>query len=110
MRTTGVARGLGLLLSLGPTVLVYASSLSGFYDAEVDGPVLRLRYLLPVIQSEIPLGEVSAIEPIPWYRGRWRLRVVAKSGERYESATWHRAAVSDSAVQLRQLRAEKAGS
>jgi hypothetical protein len=105
---TGVARGVGLLLFLGPVVLVYASSLSGFYEAEVDGTMLRLRYLLPC-HTEIPLVEVSAVEPIPWYRGRWRLQVVARSGQRHESATWHRTAVFASAARLQQLVAEPAG-
>jgi hypothetical protein len=108
--TPRLAHSLGFLLFLGPMWLVYASSLGGFYEAEVDGTVLRLRYLLPAVRSEIPLTEVRAIEPVPWYRGRWRLQVVATSERRYESATWQRTTISESAVQLRQALAGRVGS
>jgi hypothetical protein len=106
MRATGIAWILGMLLFALPLTALYSTSLGGFYKAEADGTTLRLRYLLPVIRSEIPLGEVIAIEPTPWYRGRWRLQIVARSGERYESATWHQDVISASALQLQQLLGE----
>jgi hypothetical protein len=84
-------------------LLLYASSLGGFYVAEVEGPVLRLRYLLPAARLEIPLTDIAAVESIPWYRGRWRLEVVAMSGKRYESATSRRHAVSESAEGLKRV-------
>jgi hypothetical protein len=83
-------------------LLLYASSLGGFYVAEVEGPVLRLRYLLPAARLEIPLTDIAAVESIPWYRGRWRLEV-AVSGKRYESATSRRHAVSESAEGLKRV-------
>ena len=97
-----LARLIGFVLFVGPLFLVYASSLSGFYEAEIEGEVFRMRYLLPMVASEIPLADVASVEPIPWYRGRWRLEVVTSSGSRYESATWHREPVSESSVQIKQ--------
>ena len=44
---SGLARVLGLALLVAPVVMIYASSLSGFYEAQVDGPTLRLHYLFP---------------------------------------------------------------
>jgi hypothetical protein len=99
---TRSAYGIGVVLSLGPMLLLYASSLGGFYVAEVEGPVLRLRYLLPAARLEIPLTDIAAVESIPWYRGRWRLEV-AVSGKRYESATSRRHAVSESAEGLKRV-------
>jgi hypothetical protein len=92
-------RVLGLALFLGPVLLVYVSSLGGFYEAEVDGPTLRLHYLFPGDVSEIPLSDVSA-RARPWARGRWRLVVTTEAGVEYESATWHRASIEESLARL----------
>jgi hypothetical protein len=99
-RTFG--RTLGLALFLGPVLLIYASALGGFYEAEVDGPILRLHYLFPADTTEIPLSEASA-RARPWTRGRWRLVVTAGSGAEYESATWHRASIDESLARLNRM-------
>src|SRR5262245_66665548 len=39
-----IAGALGLALLVGPVAMVYASSLSGVYEAEVGGGTLRLHY------------------------------------------------------------------
>ena len=95
-------RVLGLALFLGPVVLIYASSLGGFYEAEVDGPILRLHYLFPASTVETPLSDVSA-RARPWARGRWRLVVATPSGAEYESATWHRASIEESLARLNKV-------
>jgi len=101
-----LARTFGAALFAGPLLLVYASSLGGFYDAELDGPALRMLFLLPATATETPLTDVTSAEPQPWYRGRWRLVIVASSGARYESATWHREQVLESAARIKRAIAE----
>jgi hypothetical protein len=99
-----LARALGLVLFIGPLLLVYVSSLGGFYRAEVDGSVVRLRYLLPAVTSEIPLAQITRVSEIPWYRGRWRLVVETASGSTYESASWHRQPIAESFARLQEVR------
>jgi hypothetical protein len=98
----GLARFVGLVLFAVPVFLLYVSSLNGFYEAEVEGRVLRMRYLLPALVSELPLSEVASARPVPWYRGRWRLEIVDTSGKRYTSATANRESVSESEALIRQ--------
>jgi hypothetical protein len=95
-----VARGLGLLLFLGPVSLIYVTSLGGFYEAQVDRQLLRLRYLAGST-LEVPLAQISEVRAVPWYRGRWRLQVLESSGRRYESATWDRESVATSTARLK---------
>jgi hypothetical protein len=102
-RDSGLGRVLGLALFVGPVVMVYASSLSGFYEAQIDGTMLRLHYLFPRVVTEISIADVAAVRPIPAIRGRQRLQIVDRSGRQYESATWHPAAIAQSAAQLKEL-------
>ena len=97
------ARVLGLAMFLGPVTMIYVSSLSGFYDAQVDGEMLRLHYFVPGVVREIPLSEVVTARPIPAIRGRQRLEITDRSGRRYESATWYRDSIAKSAARLQQL-------
>jgi hypothetical protein len=90
----------GVLLFLVPVLLIYATSLGGFYEADVDDRVLRLHYLLGAT-SEVPLSEVKAVRTVPSYRGRWRLEITSASAKRYKSATWHQRPVAESARLLR---------
>jgi hypothetical protein len=89
-----LARVLGAALFLGPVVLVYAGMLSGFYDAEVNGATIRLRYLFPGIASEVPAAQASA-RIAPAYRDRVRL-VVSAGDRNYQSTPWPRDRVSES--------------
>jgi hypothetical protein len=100
---SGMARVLGLALMAGPVALVYASSLSGFYEAEVHGPILRFRYLIPGVAATVLLADVVDVRPIPGVRGRLRLQVTDRNGRAYESATWDRASIAESAGRLRKL-------
>lgn len=100
---SGMARALGLALLVGPVVMVYASSLSGFYEAQIDGNILRLHYLFPGVVSEMALADVVMARPIPAIRGRQRLQIVDRAGRQYESATWHRDSVAQSAARLKEL-------
>jgi hypothetical protein len=113
LRSQGPRRWLGIVVGLaflaGPISAVYASSLSGFYEAVVVGPSIRLYYLLPGIVSEIPLSSISDVRAVPWYRLRWRLIVTTSSGGKYESATSGRASVMESVVRLNDYRVEATG-
>lgn len=102
-RDSAIGRILGLAIVMGPVVMVYASSLSGFYDARIEGTMVRLHYLFPGVVAEIPIGEVTGVSAIPAIRGRQRLQIVARSGRRFESATWHPAAIAQSAARLKEL-------
>jgi hypothetical protein len=97
------ARLAGLLLFVGPVALVYASSVNGFYEATLTGPVLRLEYLFPGSRADVLLAEIDSVEAAPWFRGRYRLLITARSGQRYESATWHREETAEAAARLRLL-------
>jgi hypothetical protein len=102
-RDSGIARVLGLAVVVGPVVMVYASSLSGFYEAQIDGTMLRLHYLFPRVVTEIAIADVVIVRPVPAIRGRQRLQIVDRSGRQYESATWHPAAIAQSAAELKNL-------
>ncbi|MGH9241348.1 MAG: hypothetical protein ACRD3G_25150 [Vicinamibacterales bacterium] len=99
------ARAIGTLLFVGPLLLLWTSSLGGFYVAETDGRILRLHSLLPGIRTEILLKEIALMQARPSHRGRWRLHLVSASGRRYESATWHRDAVEQSTARLKRVHA-----
>jgi hypothetical protein len=90
---------LGALLFAGPTVLVYGSSLNGFYEAEIRSDLLVLRYLHP-ISTQVRLVDIASIRSAPAFRGRWRLSIVDLRGNEYVSATWHRDAVEAAAARL----------
>jgi len=105
---TGVARAAGFALALGPFGLIWLTSLNGFYTAELDTQTMRLRYLIPLAQTDVPLTDIAAVEARPWYRGRWRLHVVTTTGRRFESATWDRKAVTESMARLKRHLAETA--
>ena len=92
----------GGLLFAGPVVLIYASSLGGFYEAEVRKEALVLYYLYPA-KVELPLSEISEVWAEPAFKRRWRMYVAHSSGAQYESATWDRESVQLAAKQLRAL-------
>jgi hypothetical protein len=96
-----LGRVLGLAVFLGPLLLVYASMLSGFYDAEVDADTIRLRYLVPGSVTEIPAALATA-RIAPAYRDRVRL-VLSAADRHYESTPWHRDRVTESLARLNAL-------
>ena len=49
----------------GPVTAIYASSLSGFYEAVGAGSSLRLYYLVPGMVSEIPLAAIADARAAP---------------------------------------------
>lgn len=99
----------GLLVFAGPLALVCASSLGGFYEAEIDGGALRLRYLAPGVVDEIALTDIASIATIPWYRGRSILRITDAAGRRYESATGPREAIATEGDRLLELLPPRGG-
>jgi hypothetical protein len=97
-RLTALGRVLGLVLSLGPVVLVYASMVSGFYELELNGATIRMRYLIPGIVSAIPAARATT-RIAPAYRDRVRL-IVSAGNRNYESTPWRREQVSRSLLRL----------
>jgi hypothetical protein len=100
------AAAAGLLLFAGPVLLVYVTSLGGFYEATTDGGILRLVYLWPVVHADVPFAQVRQVEAVPAFRFRWRLRVDTTSGDRFQSATSRRSQVEAAAARLRRTLAE----
>jgi hypothetical protein len=90
----------GNLIFIVPVTLIYASSLNGFYEAEVRDDRLMLRYLFPA-ESEIPIADIEMVRAAPAFKGRWRLHLVVVNGVRYESATADRDVVNEAAERLR---------
>lgn len=91
---------IGFAVFAAPVTAIYASSLSGFYEAVAVGRALRLQYLPPGIVSEIALDSISDVRAVPAYKLSWRLIVTTSSGERFESATSGRASVIESMSRL----------
>jgi hypothetical protein len=103
-RSQGRHQRLGIIIGFAffaaPVTAIYASSLSGFYEAVAVGRSLRLQYLPPRVVSEIALDSISDIRAVPAYKLSWRLIVTTSSGERYQSATSGRASVIESISRL----------
>jgi hypothetical protein len=70
----------GLSLFAAPMVLLYATSLAGFYDVELGTHAWRLRPLVPALGVSVPAASIRRVEQIPAYRGTWRLRILADDG------------------------------
>lgn len=87
-------------LYVGLLALVYATTLNGFYTAEIQQGALRLGYLPPWPATTIPLHSVVGASRAPAFKNRWRLRVETASGEIYESATSDRDVVTAAAEWL----------
>jgi hypothetical protein len=80
----------GVAVFLGPLMLVYYSSLNGFYEAELSPTHLELRYLPPFSGERVAWSEISRAEARPVYRGSWRVHLVLASGGELESAASNR--------------------
>jgi hypothetical protein len=92
----------GGLLFAGPLVLVYASSLGGFYELRVHADRVESRALLPMLSTRTERADLARVDEEPAFRGRWRLVLVDASGGRRESATASREAVESAARLLRE--------
>ena len=93
-----IARVLGLAVFLGPILLVYASMLSGFYELEMSGGSIKMRYLIPGTGSEIAPATATA-RIAPAYRDRVRL-VISDGQASYTSTPWPRARVNEALLRL----------
>jgi hypothetical protein len=89
----------GWLMFLTPVVLLYLSSLDGFYDMYTMNDGVRLAYFAPAITSDVRWADVRRIEAVPQYRGTWRLRIVTDTGT-FESAAARRDIVERARTQL----------
>lgn len=75
---------------------MYASTLRGFYRAELLEGEVRLHYLFPARIVTLPRLELGGAERVPAYKGRWYLRVHTGQGTTYESAPASERAVRES--------------
>lgn len=91
----------GLLFSLSLLVLLYASSLDGFYEARVRDGEVSLSFLLWPYVTRIPLEEISEIRAVPAFKVSWRLEIHTRDGRRFKSATENRVDVRESEKVLR---------
>jgi len=84
------AHALAALIGLFAAVVLFAmvhdSSLDGFHEAAISGDEVELTYILPERSVKIPLADLCEASEDPTFKGKWRLRVATKEGERYESA------------------------
>jgi hypothetical protein len=90
----------GLAVFLGPLMLVYYSSLNGFYEAQLSPTHLELRYLPPFSRERVAWSEISRAEVRPAYRGSWRVHLILASGGELESATSNRDSIESATRRL----------
>lgn len=82
-------------------MLVYYSSLDGFYEAELSPTHLELRYLPPFSRERLAFSEISErAEARPAYRGSWRVHLILASGGELESATSNRDSIETTTRRL----------
>jgi hypothetical protein len=98
---TGLGRLLGLFLFGLPVVSIYVTMIGGFYEAEIDGNTIRLRYLLPTVVTRLP-GAAASARIQPAYRDRVRL-VIATPDASYESTPWPRQRVAEALARFNAL-------
>jgi hypothetical protein len=98
-------------LGVGGAILgmLYVSSLSGFYEAEVQEKLVRLHYILPIRTKDVVLGQVAEVSRIPTFKGQWRCVISTSSGAVYYSVHAGPAAVQDAVLALRRRLAGSAG-
>ncbi len=96
----------GLFLFAVPITLIYGTALSGFYEAELRGDQIQLHYFLPGGVDVLSIEEISRIEAEPDMncKGRWRLELYRRTGERYQSACYNRIRVQQARERLLSLR------
>lgn len=87
----------------------YVSSLSGFYEIEVQNNHLTLQYILPNRMTEIPLNHIAEVSRIPTFKGQWRCVIATSSGRVYYSVHAGSVAVQEAVRVLRRYVAEAGG-
>ncbi|HNY67030.1 MAG TPA: hypothetical protein PKM41_16505 [Deltaproteobacteria bacterium] len=80
------ARLLGVLSSVLPVLLIWFTSLSGFYGLTVSRDRVTLSYLAPFLTKTLPSSQVRQAEALTAFKLRWRVHLVLASGEEHESA------------------------
>jgi hypothetical protein len=86
-----------------PMLLVYSSSLSGFYELRMSRTEAALTYLVPVPTELIGKSVVQHAEARPAFRGQWRVHVALASGEERQSALCDRESAASIARQIQAL-------
>ena len=101
-RQSRMALILGCLVFASPTALLYASSLSGFYEAEIRDGRLVLHYLHPM-GTEVELAHIAGVRAAPAFKEQWVLHVTGTRDVEYISATSRRDALLAAEKRLRLL-------
>jgi hypothetical protein len=73
-------------IGIGLFLLVYFTSINGFYTLSVEGEALRLHYALPSRTYTLPRANIANIDRVAGNRSAWRLRIETRDGSRYLSA------------------------
>lgn len=97
-----IAAGVGIGLFIALIALVYASTFSGFYEAEIRSHEVALHYLIDPRIRSIPSDSIREVRPYFAYKLRWRMDIETVSGERYTSASGSRDAINAAADRLRE--------
>ncbi len=101
------ATSVGALLAAGLLALVYGSSLDGFYELRANATSLEARYLLIPWPSRMAWSDLSRVEARVAFKGRWRLELAGRSGNRLVSATSSRRDVESAADSIRRRLRER---
>jgi hypothetical protein len=94
---------LGIGVGVGLFLMIYQSSLAGFRSLEVQGDRLTLHYDFPPQDSTYPAIHMTKVEPVPAFKGPWRLVVVDIEGTHHYSALARRQEVEKAWAALRPL-------
>lgn len=76
---------LGLLFALVIFSACYATTLSGFFQLDLQGGQLTFHYMLPERIHTVAVEDVADLREEPAFKGQWRLIVTTADGDRYES-------------------------
>lgn len=76
----------GAITSLVTLVVLYASSLTGFYDLQVRGDHIVLHYLFPERYVTYQAMNILKVDKEPAFKSKWRLVVHDIDGGVYQSA------------------------
>jgi hypothetical protein len=84
-----------------PMMLIYVSSMRGFYEAEARGSGVSLTGLFPTIRTYVDRASVARVDATPWQRGTWRVHIVLATGEDRVSAQTSKEVATAAADALR---------
>ena len=81
-----VAVGIGASVFLVFFLLVYFTSINGFYTMHVESDGLHVVYVLPSRAYDLPQEHIEGVSRTPGTRTSWRLKVITRNGDQHLSA------------------------